>query len=230
MARNVSDILRILRLAIARRNENDPDSDDGALLRYINDFASLSMAGDVRLFDQYGTLTLTIDETNTSGVLEYPSSSTSLDFSSLSGDVLISLTDPIGESVSWQPMTWYQDPMAFYEKWGINNEDILVTGFPSDILYYGNQLILRTVPNDSYTLRFFGYRINPDFTTVGDPEIPFDYWLRYIAYGAALDYADDYHFDAVEKGELYKAFGKHRILLLTRTHQQKKNQRCMPTF
>ena len=42
-SRLVSDVLRIFRIAIGRRNENDPDSRDDTLLSYLNDFVSLTM-------------------------------------------------------------------------------------------------------------------------------------------------------------------------------------------
>ena len=55
MAQFVSDCLRIMRLAIGRRNENDPDSSDTTLRKYLNDFVSLTMSDDVKLFEQYGS-------------------------------------------------------------------------------------------------------------------------------------------------------------------------------
>ena len=71
MAQFVSDVLRTMRLAIGRRNENDPDSNDSTLFRYIQDFITLTMSDDVKLFEQFGTLEFTIDETNTTGVYTF---------------------------------------------------------------------------------------------------------------------------------------------------------------
>ena len=50
MTRELSDVRRIMRLAIGRRNENDPDSGDVVLNQYINDFYSLTMPNDTKLF------------------------------------------------------------------------------------------------------------------------------------------------------------------------------------
>ena len=71
VVRHVSDCLRIMRLAIARRNANDPDSTDEVLFQYIQDFVALTMSDDLKIFEQFGTLIFTIDETNTSGVYTF---------------------------------------------------------------------------------------------------------------------------------------------------------------
>ncbi|MDP2652213.1 MAG: hypothetical protein Q8O94_03685, partial [bacterium] len=162
MARYASDVLRILRLLLNRRNENDPDSSDTTLMQYINDFISLSMTDELKVFEQFGTMSITIDGT-TDGVYTFPDASTSLLFSNLSTEVQISLLSPVGESVSWNFLTLYQDPGIFFGYWGINNEDVLVRGYPSDVLYYGNQLTFRTIPQDDtqYMVRWYGYQINP---------------------------------------------------------------------
>lgn len=60
--------------------------------------------------------------------------------------------------------------------------------------------------------------------------MPYDYWMRYIAYGAALNYARDYRFDAEAKNQLKADFSHERKLLLTRTFNQAKLSRCKPRF
>jgi hypothetical protein len=54
--------------------------------------------------------------------------------------------------------------------------------------------------------------------------------MRYLAYGAALNYARDYRFEADKFGMLEKHFNHERKQLLTRTHNQIKQQRCFPRF
>jgi len=230
MARNISDVLRIMRLAIGRRNENDPDSNDGTLLQYINDFATLSMSDDVKLFENFRTLSIEIDETNTEGVYIFPDDTTSTTFVNLSSQVIASLTDPVDNSVSWNELMFFEDPGQFYMRWGINNTDVLIPGFPTEVLFHGNQLVFRTIPDTSYTVNFYGYIKNSDYTTTGDPEIQFDYWLRYLAYGAALQYATDYQFEPEVMSNIDRSFKKERRLVLTRTHNQRKTQRCYPRF
>ena len=113
MARTVQDALDIMRLAIGRRNENDPDSSDDTLLSYLNNFVSLEMPDDVKLFEQFGTLSFTIDESNTTGVYTFNDVGASSDFINLSQEAYISLLDPVDNSVSWNQLPIFQDPGEF---------------------------------------------------------------------------------------------------------------------
>lgn len=229
--RFVSDVLRIMRLAIGRRNENDPDSNDETLLRYLNDFISLSMSNDVRVFEQFGTLSFTIDESNTSGIYTFNDVGASTDFVNISSEAFISILDPVNNSVSWNELIIYQDPQEFYSIWGINNDEILIPGFPTNLLYYGTELVFRTIPNTTYLVKIYGYKKNNDFSSnEGDEAIPFDYWLRYLAYGAAVNYARDFRYAPEIKKELQADFAKERKYMLAHTHNQIKMQRCTPEF
>jgi len=145
-------------------------------------------------------------------------------------EAFISLTEPADESISWNKLMIYQDPGEFYSRWGINNTDILTAGYPTAMLYYGTEMVFRTIPDTSYDVTIYGYKEYAGFGDVGNPALPFDYWLRYLAYGAALNYARDYRFEASALNQLKTEFGHERKLLLTRTHNQKKNSRCVPRF
>ncbi len=228
--RFVSDVLRIMRIALGRRNENDPDSSDTIFLSYLNDFVSLTMSDDVKLFEQFGTLTFTIDETNTTGVYTFNDIGASNDFVNISAEAFISLLDPVNNSVSWNWLPIYQDPGEFFGIWGINNEEILIPGYPTMMLYYGNEFTFRTIPNKAYQVRIYGYKKNNDYSDVGDPEIQYDYWLRYLAYGAAMNYARDYRYASDVKAELKADFAHERKLMLTHTHNTIKNSRACPRF
>lgn len=230
MSRELSDVLRIMRLAIGRRNENDPDSSDTTLYQYINDFYSLTMPNDTKLFESFGTLEFTIDQTNTSGVYTMESLGLTQEFINISQEGFVTLTTPPNASVSWNRLNIYQDPMQFYEYWGVNNEDILIAGYPTDMLYYGDELVFRTIPDTSYDVKIYGYKKNADFVSSGNPDLPFDWWLRYVAYGAALDYANDYRLDDTIKQGIQREFNKQKKYMLTRTHNQKKLSRCQPRF
>jgi len=230
MAQMVSDVLRIMRLAIGRRNANDPDSSDNVLLQYINDFTNLTMSDDVKLFEQFGTLEFTIDETNTTGVYTFNDVGATSQFTNISQEAFITLTDPPEGSISWNRLEIYQDPGVFYDDWGVNNSDILIPGYPTQMLYYGTQMVFRTIPNTEYTVIIYGYKVVPTFSSEGDPDLPFDYWLRYLAYGAAANYARDYRFDDAFQAKIDKSYARERKLLLTRTHNQIKHQRAFPRF
>ncbi len=75
------------------------------------------MPNDTKLFESFGTLTFTIDETNTTGVYTFNDVGADFDFMNISQECYISLLDPIGSSVSWNYLPIYQNP--FIEK---NNE------------------------------------------------------------------------------------------------------------
>ena len=122
MAQFVSDCLRTMRLAIARRNENDPDSDDTTLFRYLNDFINLTMSDDVKLFEQFGTLSFTIDESTVDGVYTFNDVGASSSFTNISQEAFISLLDPPANSISWNQLWIIQDPGLFYGEWGISDQ------------------------------------------------------------------------------------------------------------
>lgn len=227
--RFVSDVLNIMRLALGRRNENDPDSSDDTMLYYLNNFVSLTMSNDVRLFEQFGTLSFTIDESNTTGVYTFNDVGADHDFVTTSQECYISLLDPVNNSVSWNYLPMYQDPGEFFSIWGINNDEILIPGYPTNLLYYGNEFTFRTIPNTSYLVKIYGYKKNNDYPDADQP-IQFDYWLRYLAYGAAMDYARDFRYASNVKAELKADFAHERKLMLAHTHNQQKLQRCFPQF
>lgn len=229
-SRTVSDVLRIMRRAISRQNRNDSNSSDTELLRYINDFISLSMSNDLRIVEQFSTLTFNIGVTPTTGVYTFNAVGASSDFVSISDEAFISLLDPQGESVSWSELAIYRDPGEFFSVWGINNDDILIAGYPTAMLFYGNEMTFRTIPDDDYMVKIYGYKKNNDFATTGDPPLQFDYWLRYVAYGASVNYASDFGFSSEKMGQLEKEFAKERRLMLAHTHNEIKHNRCIPRF
>lgn len=228
-ARTVQDALDIMRIAIGRRNENDPDSNDSILLSYLNNFVSLSMPNDTKLFESFGTLSFTIDESNTTGVYTFNDLGTTPNFMNISQEAYISLLDPVNNSVSWNALPIFQNPGEFFSIWGINNDEILIPGYPTMMLYYGNEFTFRTIPNDSYIVKIYGYKKNIDYPSP-DVDINFDYWLRYIAYGAAVDYARDFRYESQSRSMIEATFKSERKLQLTHVHNQVKMSRSMPRF
>jgi len=239
--RFVNNVITIMRTGLGRRNENDPDSSDETLISYLNDFVSLTMSDDVKLFEQFGTLSFTIDETNTSGVYTFNDIGSDTDFVNISQEAYISLKDPENKSVSWNQLPIYQDPGEFFAIWGINNDEILIPGYPTTVLYYGKEFTFRTIPETSYIVKFYGYKqnknyfntINPDTGEEIDPinqELQFNYWLRYLAYGAMLNYAMDYRYEDNALAKIKIGYSRERKLMLTHTHNQIKLNRSYPRF
>jgi hypothetical protein len=230
MTKTVNDALRIMRLAISRRNTNDPDSTDLVLRGYLNDFVSLTMGDEVKLFEQFGTLVFDIDETNETGVYTFNDVGADSDFVNITGDGFISLTDPPSGSLSWTPLRIYQNPGEFYGYWGVQNEDLLTAGQPSEMLYYGNEFVFRTIPDTGYTVTLYGYKKNDTFSSEGNDQLAYDYWLRFIAYGAAVNYAMDYRFSDDILMSLKAAYSREKRLMLTHTHNQIKVISGKPSF
>lgn len=230
VVRHLSDSLRIMRLAIARRNQNDPDSSDAVLMQYIQDFVSLTMSDDLKIFENFSTLIFEIDETNTTGVYTFNDVGASFDFVNISCEAFISLTDPPNNSVSWNQLSIFQDPGYFFSLWGVNNDEILIPGYPTMMLFYGNEMTFRTIPNTSYKVYIYGYKQIPQFSEEGDPDLPHAYWMRYLAYGAAKNYAADYNFDSDHAARIQNGYMREKKLLLTHTHNQIKISRCLPRF
>ena len=224
-----SDVLRIMRLAIGRRNTNDPDSSDTTLIKYINDFMTLIMPDDVKLFEQYGTLIFEIDETSDTAVYNLEDIPDANLYQNFSNEAIISLLEPVGRSISWNYLPVYQDWGRFFALWGINNEDILIRGYPTNMLYYGNQFTFRTLPNTAYQVQIAGYKIHPEFSTPDDP-LQYSNWFRYLAYGAARDYARDFRYESSVQAQINRSFASYRRLRLTDMHNQKKLSRCKPRF
>lgn len=226
----VSDILDQMRVVLGRRNSNDPDSSDNTFLYYLNQFIACNMPHDVKLFENFGTLEFTIDESNTTGVYNFIDIGGVPGFANLSQSAFISLYDPVENSVSWNVLPIFQDPGEFYAIWGINNTGILIPGYPTNMLYYGNEFVFRTIPQTTYLIKIYGYKRTAKLTDKDDPPIPFEDWARYLIYGACANYARDYRYDVPTKNEILKDFSRERKMMLTHTHNQIKMSRAMPRF
>jgi hypothetical protein len=187
------------------------------------------MPNDTKLFESFGTLSFTIDETNLTGVYTFNEVGADFQFMNISQEAYISLLDPVGRSISWNYLPIYQDPGEFYAIWGINNHEILIPGYPTALLYYGNELVFRTIPNTSYLIKIFGYKKNDDYPDADQP-LQFDYWLRYVAYGAAVNYARDFRYEPSSRAAIEATFKSERKQMLTHTHNQIKMSRSYPRF
>ena len=177
--------------------------------------------------------TFPITQDNTTGVYTFNDVDADSNFSNISLEAFITLTVPADESISWNKLKIYQNPGEFYGYWGVNNTNILTAGYPTEMLYYGTEMVFRTIPDTSYDVMIYGYKEHAGFGDVGDvgnPALTFDHWMRYLAYGAALNYARDYRFESNALQQLKTEFAHERKLLLTRTFNQAKKNRAKPRF
>lgn len=210
MAKTAQDAIDIMQRVIGEQNSQDPNASESALLGYISDFYNLMMPQDVKVYENYSffEFDLVADQA------VYPLNVAPL---------------PINEFVNLQPpafigivkLWWYQDPDMFYTKWPLDTQN-LGTGKPTDVLFWGNELVFRTVPNDTYTVRIVGYHNNGTLTDATDPLFE-DYFWRYIAYGAAMDWLSDYG-QMEEVVKITPMYQRYRSIMLNRTAKQYSNQ------
>ena len=222
MSRTINDVITIFRRATSRRNENDPDANFETIIRYINDFYTFHMNQDVHLFQIEGTLEFTVDETNTTGVYTFNDVGATNDFEYLTVSGFINNNDLV---------IWH-NPKEFYSRWQEFDTTKLTAGMPTDMLFYGNELVFRTIPDQEYTVRIFGYKKNVDFDEDpdGNETLPFDNWVRYIAYGAARNYAQDFNYDQERQSAIKAGFIREKNILQTREHNVRKYERSIPRF
>lgn len=228
--RYLSDTMTIMRRALQRRNANDPDSSDTVFFQYIQDFIELTMSDDVKVFEQFGTLVFTIDQTNPGAVYTFNEVGASDTFTNISQEAFIQLTTPPNSSLSWNRLRIYQDPGTFFMMWGVNNYNILIPGYPTMMLYYGDTMTFRTIPDQSYTVTIYGYKENRPLINDPNQPLPYAYWMRYIAYGAAVAYARDFNYELNFFNKIQRDFLHERKQLLTRTHNQVKVVKGTPSF
>jgi hypothetical protein len=219
MSRDVGDAIAIMRRLLSRRNEFDPNADFQMMLSYLNDFIKFTMATDVNVFELQGTLEFTIDETVTDGVYTLNDVGASSDF--------VNITH--GAFVDDQDLTIWQNPKTFFHKWNTFDVTELTAGMPTDMLYYGDQFTFRTIPDQEYTVRIYGYKENEEFVNDSDL-LPYEYWVRYVAYGAGRNYAQDFNYEQARIASIEKGYMREKKLLLTRTHNQIKKSRTIPQF
>jgi len=224
MSRQVDDCLTIMRNVLSRRNTNDPSSSDAILIRHLNDFVITAFPHITRFIELNGTLEFTINTTPADGVYTFNDVGASSDFAS------ISLTAYVDNN----PLNVYLNPVDFYGKWDQFTVADIPTGMPIDMLYYGNQFVFRGIPDQSYTVRIFGYTQIQEFdestTDAGNEDLPFSYYVRYFAYGGALNFALDNNYDDERLNKIKMGFKREKKNLMARTHHQLKIGRTKPSF
>lgn len=220
MAKTVADVITIMRRAVNRPNTTDPDSTDTVFLDYISDFYELYMSNDVKLFNEWGIYKFDTDATVTSG--NYTINDTNF----------VSSRFTVLRNEGWvddQDLDIYQDPAVFFERWPFQDLSDIPTGQPQEMLIFNDTLYLRPIPDDTYTVRIVAYQENAALTDTTD-QIGQDFWYRYLAYGAALQYMNDFNYDATQLQLKEREFRRQRRLILQKTHTQRLNQRGKPRY
>jgi len=222
MAKDVGDCLTIFQNVIGQSDGEDPQATAFVLIGYISDFIDLIMPQDVKLKENFDFFTFT----TVADQDEYP-----INVAPLPINEFVNIGEPVwivDTSVnSSQRMCFFQDPELFFDRWPLPSA-ALTAGKPTAILYFDDKLFLRTVPNKAYDITLIGYKTNGTVDSITD-ELFKDYFWRYIAYGAALDWFADH--GQVDQVNLYMPiFERYRELVLSRTAQQLINTRALPSL
>lgn len=233
-------VVDIMRRVIGRRNTTDALSTDSELMEYIGEFLRDLMPQEMKNFENFGTYSFsTVSGTEGYTFNTDNSAQPTLGDGSSDDGFQYENIGPVAYSDE-QIMRWYQDPAIFHAKWGFDTDVANPqTGQPVDILFFKDQFLLKPQPDDAYTIRIFGFRRNKDVTdeSTGDNiqaatqnDIPENYWGRYIAYGASLDYMYDFGYDPTAIQRVEGRYKHYKGLVQSRTHNQVKNQTPLPRF
>jgi hypothetical protein len=236
-------VRNIMRRVIARRNATDSLSGDTELQEYIGEFVRDLMPQEVKNFenfDVYDFSTVANDfiytfNTSNIAVLEGGTGQDESgqespgddedggnEFENIGPIAFSSDPNNLTNGGNAILMRWFQDPAIFYDKWGfIEAIADAQTGQPTDILFTNNRFELRPVPDGVYTIRIPGFRRNQDFTDLtSTTRIPENYWGRYIAYGASLDYMYDFGYDPSRIQVVESRYKHYKALVHNRTFNQ----------
>jgi len=91
------------------------------------------------------------------------------------------------------------------------------------MLFYNDEIVIRPVPDGVYTIKMRAYTDLPQDLTQND-NVPQRYYVRYIAYGASLDYMADFGNDE-DYAKKKPIFDRYKSLVLKRTAEQMTTQR-----
>lgn len=222
MAKDVGDSLTIMKNVIGHGDGEDPQATETVLIGYISDFIDLIMPQDVKLKENFDFFTFT----TVANQDEYPINQAPLPINQF-----VNVGEPVwlvDTSVnSTQRLWFYQDPEVFFDRWLLDTT-ALTPGKPTDVLYFDDKIFLRTVPDSAYQITMIGYKTNGTVDDTTD-ELFKDYYWRYIAYGASLDWFADH--GQVDQYNLFMpVFERYRDLVLSRTAQQLINTRPVPSI
>lgn len=217
MAKDVGDSLAIMSKVIG-----DDQSNEVERIQYLSDFITLIMPQDIKIkenFDYFQFTTVANQDVYPLNVAPLPDN----EFVNIGEPVY--LVNPAVNST--QRIQFYQDPAIFYAKWVLDPTP-LSPGVPTDLLFFDNEITLRTVPDNAYDITLIGYKRDPDVDGITDPIVR-DYTWRYIAYGASIDWFSD-HGQIDQVNLIMPIYNRYRDIVLQRTAEQYINMRAVPAI
>jgi len=220
MAKNAGDSLTIMRRVIGATDNLDPSATDEVLLTYLNDNYQLIFPQDMHLKENFKFATFD----TVSGQEDY-------EIEGLFSETFVNFSQPV--YVDDVRMYYYESPAQFYDLWPLD-VSMVQPGQPTDMLFFDNKFTLRTVPDGAYTIKIMAYKLNPSFVNgsgnLDDSiDIAHDYWWRYLAYSASLDWLSD--FGQIERyQQVYPMYERYKALVANRTAIQLMTQRPKPAL
>jgi len=205
-----------MRRIVGENDGNDPDATNQILLDYIANFYKLIMGQEIKSFDLYTWF-------------EFPTV-IDQDVYAFKDQGFTNITPPlyaIDANNNNTRVNYFQDPQRFYERHPVNNinED---SGRPFDLLFYDDELLIRPKADAVYTIRIRAYKELSIPSSGGEldatADIDQEYFLRYIAYGASLDYLADFG-NMEDYARFEPVFKRYRNAVLMRKAKQATTQR-----
>jgi hypothetical protein len=227
MTKSRSDINALVRRIVGRNDS--VDIDDATINAYINDFYQLLSPQEFKAVDDFTWLEfalVTDQEDYVDGVAFNLGASTQVSYSNLTVPAYIKNATGAASTFSYE-LNWYQDPGRFFADFSEDATN-LTTGVPQNVLFYDKSLTMRPVPDDAYNIKIAAYRVPAELAADGST-IAHDYWFRFIAYGAAIDFLSDFG-ESDKISEVMPIYERYRTLVQSRTNAQFKSMRSIPSF
>lgn len=247
MAKNAADIILIARNVTGRIDSSDPMFTDTKMLGYLNDFLTLEMPQDIRIYEKQSWMEFDIDETDDNpypidlqdppGQGTYYPAGTKFTYLQPPAYVQLINQTPPDQNNSFE-LWWYQSPEQFYWRWP--EGQIYQEQRPTDVLWYPQvttvdgvtkvrpALLFRGPLDQEYHFKINAYQVSYELTDTSS-FIESDYLWRYIAYGMSLDIFSDYGEDDRWQ-QTFPKFQRYKNMVQSRTYSQNMNQRSLPRF
>jgi len=211
MAKTFGDAATIMRRVIGENDGNDPDATSDLILDYLGNAYQFIMGQEIKSFDLYTWF----EFTTTVGEETYT-------FKDQGYTNIMPPVYCIDSNNGDTRVNYFQDTESFYRRHPVNdaNED---SGRPFDLLFFNNEITIRPKADAVYTIKMRAYK-ELQAPTTSTTNLEQDYFLRYLAYTAALDYFAD--FGNIEDYAKYEGIQKrYKNLVLMRTAKQATTQR-----
>jgi len=212
MAKTYGDVEDLMRRIIGENDGDDPDATSNLLVTYISNFVKLVATQDMKSHDLWSWF----------------------EFSTTSGEDTYTFKDQgyanirppiycIDSNNADTKLRYFESPDLFYKHHPVNNSNEQ-SGRPSDLLFYNNIMLIRPKADAVYTIRIRAYKELSEVTDT-TTAIDQDYYLRYYAYGASLDYFADFG-NIEDYNKILPIFNRYRKLVMNRKSQQAVTQRA----